>query len=76
MRVRTIEQAYAEIKKIDPDCALGKSGLRRLIVSGQIPSRRAGNKYLVTMEAVEAYMNGETVHHEPAPGYGEIRPVG
>ena len=76
MRVRTIEQCYEEIKKNDPDCALGNSGLRRLVVSGQIPSRRVGAKYLVTLEAVEAYMNGEIVNQTPAPGYGEIRPVG
>ena len=76
MRVRTIEQLYADVKRLDPDTALTKTALRRLVLSGDIPSRRAGQKYLVTMEALEAYMNGGQVEQKPAPGYGEIRPVG
>ena len=81
MRVRTIEQLYKELKKIDPDSAITKSTLRRLIVSGQIPSFRSSGmengKYLVTVEALEAYMNGssQSASDDPAPGYGQIRPV-
>lgn len=76
MRVRTIDQCYDEIKRNDPDCALGKSGFRRLVVSGQIPSRKIGAKYLVDVESVEAFMRGESIPTAPAPGYGAIRPVG
>ena len=75
MRVRTIEQLYADVKRLDPGTALTKTALRRLVLSGDIPSRRAGQKYLVTMEALEAYMNGGQADAKPAPGYGEIRPV-
>lgn len=75
MRVRTIEQLYSDVKRLDPDTALTKTALRRLVLSGDIPSRRAGQKYLVTMEALEAYMNGGHAEPKPAPGYGEIRPV-
>lgn len=75
MRVRTIEQLYADVKRLDPDTALTKTALRRLVLSGDIPSRRAGQKYLVTMEALEAYMNGVQAEPKPAPGYGGIRPV-
>ena len=76
MRVRTIEQLYAEVKRIDPESALSRTGLRRLVVSGAIPSRKAGNKYLVTVEALEAFMSGEQPQSAPAPGFGAIRPVG
>jgi len=77
MRVRTISQLYKEVKRIDPDSALTPTALRRLVISGKIPSARAGKKYLVTVEALEAYMNGSTqsAAHDPAPGYGQIRPV-
>lgn len=75
MRVRTIEQLYSDVKRLDPDTALTKTAIRRLVLSGDIPSRRAGQKYLVTMEALEAYMNGVQAEPKPAPGYGEIRPV-
>ena len=77
MRVRTIPQLYEEVKRIDPDSALTQTALRRLVVSGKIPSAKAGKKYLVTVEALEEYMNGsgQIIDHTPAPGYGQIRPV-
>lgn len=77
MRVRTISQLYNEVKRIDPDSALTPTALRRLVISGKIPSARAGKKYLVTVEALEAYMNGSTqsATDDPAPGYGQIRPL-
>ena len=80
MRVRTISQLYDEVKRIDPESAMSKSTLRRLIVTGKIPSVRSSDtpngKYLVTVEALEAYMSGSTKNEEdPAPGYGQIRQV-
>ena len=78
MRVRTISQLYGEVKRIDPDSALTPTAIRRLVITGKIPSARAGKKYLVTVEALEAYMNGstQTTDNVPAPQYGQIRPVG
>ncbi|WP_366799469.1 excisionase family DNA-binding protein [uncultured Oscillibacter sp.] len=40
----------------DPHCALTKTALRRLVVTGAIQSTRVGQKYLVSREAVEAFM--------------------
>lgn len=74
-KMRSILQCFEELQKIDPDTALTKTALRRLIVTGQIPSVRVGQKYLVSMEALEAYLTGSMDGHEPAPGYGQIRPV-
>lgn len=80
MRVRTISQLVKEVKRIDPDSAMTEATLRRLVVTGKIPSVRSSDnpnsKYLVTVEALEAYMSGSTQNEEdPAPGYGQIRPV-
>jgi len=81
MRVRTIPQLYEELKRMDPDSAMTYATLRRLIVTGKIPSVRTSDKpngkYLVTVEALEAYMNGssQSAADDPAPGYGQIRPV-
>lgn len=80
MRVRTISQLVKEVKRIDPDSAMTEATLRRLVVTGKIPSVRSSDnpnsKYLVTVEALEAYMSGSTQSEEdPAPGYGQIRPV-
>lgn len=74
-RMRSISQCFDELLKIDPDTALTKTALRRLIVTGQVPSVRVGQKYLVSMEALEAYLTGSTDVHEPVHRYGQIRPV-
>lgn len=75
MRVRTIEQLFDEVRRIDPETALTKTAIRRLVVAGEIPSRRAGTKYLVDLDTLEAYMKGDLKPPVPAPGCGEIRPV-
>ena len=55
-RVRTIEQLHKELLVDDLGCALTKTALRRLVITGAIPSTRVGAKYLVSREAVEKYM--------------------
>jgi len=55
-RVRTITQLHKELLEADPGCALTKTALRRLVVTGSIPSTRVGAKYLVSREAVERYL--------------------
>ena len=54
--IRTIDQMHKDLLLNDPDCALTKTALRRLVVTGVIPSTRVGQKYLVSREAVEKYM--------------------
>lgn len=58
MRMRTIDEAYSYIKQEDPDTALTKNALRRLVTDGTIPSVRVGLKYLIALENVEAYLTG------------------
>lgn len=53
MRMRTIDQAYAELHAADPHCALAKTALRRMVVSGRIPSVRVGAKYLLDIDRLE-----------------------
>lgn len=55
LKVRTIENAYKELHRKDPECAISKALLRKLVVEGCIPSKRVGNRYLITLEAVESY---------------------
>lgn len=56
-RIRTIKEAYAEIKEADPKTAITQSYIRRLIVSGTVPSAMAGRRYLVNMDELEIYLN-------------------
>lgn len=54
-KVRTIESAYKEIHKRDPNSGLSRSYLRKLVVSGEIPSKKSGNRYLITLEDINDY---------------------
>lgn len=57
-RVRTLQEAYKELRAADPNCGLTKTALRRLVVDGKIQSSRVGCKYLVNMDALERYLSG------------------
>lgn len=74
MRImRTIEQAAAEIRTADPNTALTRTALRRLVVSGAIPTVRIGSKYLLDMAALDSYLAGEQREPEPPQGIRRIK---
>ena len=58
MRARTIREAAAYFREVDPQTCLTETAIRRLICSGVVPSARVGRKYLITVEALEAYLLG------------------
>lgn len=71
LRMRTIDKAFEHVLKSDPDTALTKTALRRLVVSGAIQSTRVGQgarpKYLVSLEAIEEYLkNGGAAAQQAA----------
>lgn len=76
-RMRLLKQAYAEIKADDPDTALTMTALRRLVLSGVIPTVNSGRKRFISMDALLAYLSGaEATKEAPAPDeVGKIRPV-
>lgn len=55
MRIRTITKAYQEIKAADPDTAVTEYAIRQAVISGQVPSKKAGTKYLVDLEKLQEY---------------------
>ena len=67
MRMRTIDQAHAELLANDPGCALTKSALRRMVIAGQVQSVRVGAKYLVDLDRLETYLfEGKAEPQTPA----------
>ena len=60
-RMRTIQEAAAELKKTDPNTAVTPHAIRQLVLSGAIPHIRAGKKYLINMKNLENYLCGETI---------------
>ncbi len=55
---RTIRDAAAHFRAKDPDTALTEYAIRTLVRTGTVPCARVGKKYLVSLEALEAYLSG------------------
>lgn len=75
MRMRTITQAAEEMKVVDPNSAITKTALRRLVISGAIPSTRVGTKYLIDLDSVEAYFATQRSPAAPLAQTGVVRPI-
>lgn len=71
IQMRTIEQAYKWLAERDTETALTKTALRRLVTTGQLPSVRVGSKYLINLEALEAFLNGTNIIPFSSPGQWE-----
>ena len=61
-RIRTIQGAADELRKRDPGCAIS--------AHKEIPSRKAGSKYLVALDDVERYFGLTIDENELNHGIG------
>lgn len=74
-RMRTIAEAAAELRQLDPGTAVTPHYIRRLVLSHTIPHHRVGNKRLINLDLLLAYLNEPAPAQTPAPPPGDIRPV-
>lgn len=65
LRTRTIREAAAYFQECDPQTCLTETAIRTLLRTGAAPSARVGRKYLVTIEALEAYLKGSAGQEKP-----------
>ncbi len=72
-RMRTIEQAAAWLQENDPRTAFTRTALRRLVTTGQLPSVRVGQKYLVNLDVLEGYLQGDPSASAEKPRVGKCR---
>ena len=56
-RMRTIQEAAAELRKHDPDTAVTAYAIRQMVLNNDIPHIKAGKKHLINMETLEKYLN-------------------
>ena len=49
-KMRTIDNAYAEIKKLDPATNFTKCALRRMVANKEIQTIKVGNKVLINLD--------------------------
>lgn len=74
-RMRTINEAAAYFRGIDPETALTKTAVRRLVSKGAVPSIRVGTKFLVNLDALEEYLKGQQAPAPPPSAPGVVRRV-
>lgn len=55
-RMRTIKEAYEWLRQQDPQTGITKNAFRVMVVSGQIPSLKVGNKYLLNVDKMIPFL--------------------
>ena len=58
-RMRTVQEAMKHVKATDPATAFTETALRRLLTSGMLPCVKIGTKYLINLDALEAFLAGD-----------------
>jgi hypothetical protein len=55
-RMRTIADTYAYLKKQDPETAITMHALRKMVLTNEIPTVKAGCKSLINLDALEKHL--------------------
>lgn len=74
-RMRTIQEAAAELKRIDPGTAVTPYFIRSMVLDGTIPHVKAGNKRLLNLDMLLEYLATAPAPEPEPPMYGQIRPI-
>ena len=72
-RMRTVPEAFRELKEADPNTAYTLRAFRAAVNRGEIPVVLVGNKRLVKLDQFFAMLNAPTA--TPKPCEGKIRPL-
>ena len=60
-RMRTLDECYAELKKLDKNTAVSKYLVRQLALSGKIPVVMCGRKRLINLDGLIDYLSNSGV---------------
>ena len=76
-RLRSITEAVKFLKEQDPDTSMTPYFIRCMIVDGKVPTIMAGKKYLVDIDQLLEYLEGELELSKKAetPAKRIIRPI-
>lgn len=66
-RMRTLDEAYAEIKRMDENTGISKYYIRQLALSGKIPVVMCGRKRLINLDGLISYINSRYAAVETKP---------
>lgn len=74
-RMRTIKEAIAELKEIDPGTAITEYRIRDLVNSGQIVHVKAGNKILINFDRFLEFLSNPTSSNNVHFAHNHIRRI-
>jgi len=64
-RMRTINEAAAAFREIDPETAVTPYFIRQLVLNDLILYTKAGNRYLISLDALEDYLRNPQAENSP-----------
>jgi hypothetical protein len=75
-RMRTIPATIEYLKAEDPGTSITAFWVRKMVLSGQLPSHKAGSRYLINLDWLLSYLETPPVSAAPEPELrGQIRRV-
>ena len=74
-RMRTLDEAYNELKQLDGNTAVSKYFIRQLALSGKIPTVMCGRKRLINLDGLIAYLNDGAAAVNNIIPYRGITPI-
>ena len=74
-RMRTLDEAYNELKQLDSGTAVSKYFIRQLALSGKIPTVMCGRKRLINLDGLIAYLNADNAAVNNVISYSGIAPI-
>lgn len=76
-KMRTINEAHAELIREDPECSLSLNALRKLVTTGQLPGViRIGAKYLLDVDGLKNWLSSGVIQPvDPQHKLGILRRI-
>lgn len=77
-RMRTIQEAAVELKRIDPETAITSYFIRCMVLDGTIPHVKVGTKRLINLDTLLGYLSCAAAaqpEQRQQTGQGRIRPI-
>ena len=78
-RMRTVKEAAAELKELDPNTALSEWRIRELALSGILPRVQAGKKLLINLDTLIEYLENPAAekfnHIQSSAAHGGIKAI-
>lgn len=63
-RLRVLDGVYKYVIENDPETAISKNTLKRLILVGKIPSFQNGKKRLIDLDSIDEFLSNITENME------------